>query len=131
MSFGTASLTAVIYAKDVQRLASFYEEALSLLRADEGSDFIVWAADSLDLSIVQVPEAIAASIKITEPPKIREDTPIKLAFQVSNIERVRPTIQRMGGGLKEQGATWSSRGAKHLDGWDPEGNVIQWKQAEA
>lgn len=124
------SLTAVIYAKDVQRLAIFYEQVLSLSRAEEGSGFILLASDGLELSVVQIPEAIATSIKITQPLEIREDTPIKLSFRVSDIERVRPTIQRLGGGLKEQEAAWSWRGAKHLDGWDPEGNVIQLQQGE-
>lgn len=131
MSFGTPSLIAVIYAKDVQRLARFYEEVLSLSRAEERSGFTLLVSDDLELSIVQVPEAIAVSIKLTEPPEIREDTPIKLSFRVCDIERVRPTIQHLGGGLKRQEAAWSWRGAKHLDGWDPEGNVIQLQQGEA
>jgi len=128
MSLGTHALTAVVYARDVRRLASFYEEALSLARAEEGPGFVLLASGSLALSIVQVPDAIAASIEIAAPPEVREDTPIKLSFRVADIERVRPAIQRLGGGLKEQGAAWTWRGAKHLDGWDSEGNVIQLRQ---
>ncbi len=40
------------------------------------------------------------------------------------------SIVRLGGGLAAPGAVWSWRGHVHLDGWDPEGNVFQLRQAE-
>ncbi|MBX3630106.1 MAG: hypothetical protein KF908_09370 [Nitrosomonas sp.] len=131
MSAKPYPFSAVIYAKDAQCLASFYEDMLSLSRVEEGPGFIFLASEGLELSVVQAPAAIAESIRLTDPPEVREVTPIKLSFQVADIKRTRITVQRLGGGLKEPEATWSWRGALHLDGFDPEGNVFQLRQSEA
>ena len=124
-------LIAAVYAKDARRLAGFYLEVLALSRVEEGSTFVLLGSERFELVIVQAPDAVAASIEITEPPEVRIDMPMKLSFSVPNIESLRPTILRLGGGLKSWDAAWSWRSAKHLDGWDPEGNVFQLRQREA
>lgn len=125
------ALTATVYAKDARRLAAFYAEALRLARVEEGASFVVLASDAVELAVVQAPPAVADAIVVTEPPVLREETPIKLSFLVQDIEGVRPTVVRLGGGLAAPEAGWSWRGHVHLDGWDPEGNVFQLRQALA
>ncbi len=67
-------------------------------------------------------------ITITKPPSVREDTPLKPAFVVKDLEVVRAAALATGGHLKPLDAAWQIRGATVLDGWDPEGNVVQFKQ---
>ncbi|MFY9510489.1 MAG: VOC family protein [Rubrivivax sp.] len=122
------AIAATLYARQAQRLAGFYEQVLALPRQIEEAGFVLLASGSIELVVVQAPAAIAAQIHIAEPPALREDTPIKLAFPVPDVEALRPVIERLGGGLKPPAAAWSWRGATHLDGWDPEGNVFQLRQ---
>jgi predicted enzyme related to lactoylglutathione lyase len=123
------ALNAVVYAKDAQRLAGFYGQVLSLTPVESGDGFVRLAAAGCELTIVQAPPAMAAAIVIANPPEVREETPVKLSFAVAGIEALRLLIEGLGGGLREAG--WSWRGARHVDGWDPEGNVFQLRQAEA
>jgi len=122
-------LSAAVYAKDARRLAAFYAAALGLARVEEGASFVLLAAAGIELAVVQAPPAIAEAIVLTDPPAVREDTPVKLSFQVEDVEGVRPVVARLGGGLAAPDAAWSWRGQLHLDGWDPEGNVFQLRQA--
>ena len=124
-------LNAALYAKSAQALAGFYAQVLALPRVDEGDSFVLLASGELELAVVQAPAVLADAIVITQPPQVREETPIKLSFLVPDIEALRPVIQRLGGRLKAPEAAWSWRGARQLDGWDPEGNVFQLRQREA
>ena len=123
--------SVVLYAKDPARVAAFYRQALQLTSAEEGDGFAVLVAPGIELSLVRIPPGIAADIVIAEPPVIREDTPVKASFAVDSLVRVRAAIAGTGGGLREEESAWRWRGALHLDGWDPEGNVVQFRQAEA
>lgn len=121
----------VIYAKDLQRLAGFYQAVLGLKRTDEDQSFVVLDTDAFEIVVIQAPVDIANSIEMASPPVVREDNPIKVSFSVSSIEALRSTVQQFGGALKPTPATWSWRGTLHLDGHDPEGNVFQLRQSAA
>ena len=124
------ALTAVIYAKDARRLAVFYAEALGLERLEEAAGFVLLASSGIELVIVQAPPDVAEAIVVATPPAIREDTPVKLSFQVDAIEAIRPVVTRLGGGLAAADTAWTWRGRRHQDGHDPEGNVFGLRQAE-
>jgi predicted enzyme related to lactoylglutathione lyase len=125
------ALQAVLYAKDARALAGFYAQVLALPRVEEGLSFVRLATAGLVLTVVQAPEQLADGIVITQPPALREDTPIKLSFAVPDIEALRPLIEREGGGLRAASTRWTWHGECHLDGWDPEGNVFQLRQLDA
>jgi predicted enzyme related to lactoylglutathione lyase len=131
MPLRSHALTATVYAKDARRLAGFYAEVLGLETVEEGASFVLMASAGVELAVVQAPPEIADAIVLADPPALREDTPIKLSFLVEDVERVRPVVARLGGGLAAPEAAWSWRGHLHLDGWDPEGNVVQLRQALA
>lgn len=122
------ALNAVVYAKDARRLAEFYGQMLSLPSLESGDGFLRLGAAGYELTVVQAPSAIADHVVIADPPDVRESTPIKLSFAVDDIEALRPLLARLGGGLREAG--WSGRGVRHVDGWDPEGNVFQLRQKD-
>jgi predicted enzyme related to lactoylglutathione lyase len=120
----------VIYAKDKARVQAFYQQALGLAAQHDEPGFSVLRGGAVELSIVRIPDEYAADIVITTPPKLREDTPLKASFQVGSLAQVRVAALATGGYLKPDAAAWRHGGNRVLDGWDPEGNVVQFTQAE-
>jgi hypothetical protein len=55
---------------------------------------------------------------------------LKPTFVVSSLAQVRQAVEATGGYLKPEAGARHFRGHVGLDGWDPEGNVVQFKQAE-
>ena len=77
-----------------------------------------------------ISKAYAQSIEIESPPKRREDVALKPIFVVEDLELVRAAAKAHGGYLKPIKQAWRIRGYIVLDGSDPEGNVIQFKQLD-
>lgn len=118
---------AVIYAKDLDRLVGFYA-ALGLGVDESQGDFAVLIGLGVELSIVQIPESVAAQIEISTPPRARTRTPIKLAFVVASIENSLEATRALGGRIKEDTKRWQFRGHAIQDAVDPEGNVYQLRE---
>ena len=97
-----------VFAKNVNQVSLFYQQALGLK---------VQASD-------------AQSIEIESPPQRREDVALKPIFVVDDLELVRAATKANGGYLKPIKQAWRIRGFIVLDGSDPEGNVIQFKQLD-
>ncbi len=119
---------AVIYVKDLVRMRSFYEACFQLEVADDAHDYCVLESESLTLSLVRVPERIAATIAVSVPPSRREGVPIKLAFGVDSIDVLRTLLAEFGGVVDPVTSQWEFGGGIHCDGVDPEGNVLQLVQ---
>ncbi len=122
--------SVVVYAKQIEPVAKFYRLALDLAAVDEDQDFMVLQGTGIELTVVRIPDHIAADIHVTTPPELREATPIKPSFLVGSLDRVREAVAMTGGQVKHPSAAWRFRGMLHLDGWDPEGNIVQFRQAE-
>lgn len=122
------TLHAVVYALDLARVAAFYEAVLGWQRTENTQSFVLLDGGACELSVVQVPPEVAAGIVLTDPPAVREHTPIKLSFAVADFEAARQAAQAGGGHLKPAAAAWAWRGCLHLDGADPEGNVFQLRR---
>lgn len=118
----------VIFAKNIQSMSRFYQATLNLEVSVAEKSHEVLSNGSIELVIHGIPKKIADSIKITNPPEHRENTAIKPAFVVASLDKVRLACTDTGGGLNPVNSIWDIRGAKVLDGWDPEGNIIQFKQ---
>lgn len=120
---------AVLYVKDMRLMRTFYERCLGMSTAEsEGDDFCILRSDDWNLSLVSVPEAVAATFVITDPPERREDSPVKLAFEVTSIEELCSVVIDTGGRIDPIESAWEFRGYRHLDCLDPEGNVVQLRQ---
>jgi predicted enzyme related to lactoylglutathione lyase len=120
---------AVVYVRDLRRMRDFYEACFGMSVLESGGDeYCVLASEDWSVSLVAVPATIAATWAITDPPERREETPVKLAFEVANIEELRAVITRTGGQADPAGSAWDFRGFRHLDCLDPEGNVVQLRQ---
>ncbi|MEP7026864.1 MAG: hypothetical protein ABJB47_24255, partial [Actinomycetota bacterium] len=73
-------------------------------------EFCVLVSGGWELSLVCVPAAIAATIVITDPPQRREDTPVKLAFEVASVEGLRPVVTGARGHADPAGSAREFRG---------------------
>lgn len=127
----TASALTVIYAQDIARVAEFYARTLSRPIVDRDAGFVLVGDAMLEVAIVQMPAALIAANPLETPPRLREDTPVKPSFLVSDLEAAAAAAAATGGGTKPLGAAWSWRGQLHLDGYDPEGNPVQLRARTA
>ena len=119
---------AVIFAKDFERVARFYEGLLTLNVVHAERDHLVLESEAMQLVIHAVPPRIAESIVIASPPERRMDTAIKLFFTVPSIAAARLSAAALGGELNPPDKVWEARGFRACDGHDPEGNVIQVRE---
>jgi predicted enzyme related to lactoylglutathione lyase len=120
----------VVFAKNKKRVSAFYRQTLGLVATEEQASHDVLHGPGIELVIHAIPRKIAATITLTTPPSVREDTPLKPAFVVKDLEAVRKAAAATGGFLKPADAAWDIRGHTVLDGHDPEGNVVQFKQPQ-
>lgn len=125
------SAGAIVYAKDIHRLARFYAAVADLEVMHEVDDHIVLESEAVELVVVAIPAATAARIVITTPPQRRENTAFKLVFPVPSLAQARATAQAHGGELNPPAKEWSFQGLRVCDGCDPEGNMIQLRELPA
>jgi len=83
---GPARAGLFLYAKDLVRLADFYEAGLGMARLHAAADLIVLQSADIQLVVHAIPAHIAADIVITSPPQKREDTALKFFFTVPSID---------------------------------------------
>ena len=119
-----------IFSKNVEQVSLFYQQALGLkvLASDKTHDLLV--GQNHEVVVHAISKAYAQSIEIESPPKRRDDVALKPVFVVDNLEAVRAAAKVNGGYLKPLKQAWRIRGYIVLDGCDPEGNVIQFKQVD-
>jgi predicted enzyme related to lactoylglutathione lyase len=122
---------AIVYAKDIQRLARFYAELADLEIVHEVDDHVVLESETYELVVVAIPAATAVRIVIATPPVRRENTAFKLSFAVESLAAARLAAQAAGGVLHAPAKEWDFQGMRVCDGCDPEGNVIQVREALA
>ena len=116
---------AVIYAHNVSELHLFYEKVFALKATARESDHVVLSAAAFQLVIVAIPARIAQTITVERPPKLRDQTPIKIMFGVTSINAVRSAARALGGNVLAPEREWEFDGNRVCDGNDPEGNVLQ------
>ena len=120
--------SAALYVKDLDSMRAFYERCFAMSPQHAGKRFCVLASSDWELSLVRVPDHLAAAIVIASPPRRREDSPIKLVFDVADLDHVGGLVVAAGGQIDKADAIWKFRGRLHLDCLDPEGNVLQLRQ---
>ena len=122
--------STVIFAKDVDRVAAFYAAVLDAKIGERDEDYVVIDADGIELVVHRVSLAAAARIEITRPPALRANAAIKPVFAVASVEKARAAAAAHGGAVKPAEEEWTMRGEQVCDGFDPEGNVIQFRQSK-
>lgn len=119
---------ALIYAKNLERLAGFYRRLLALAIIQADLDHVVLGTAGFELIIHAIPADIAGAINISTPPQVREETPIKLLLPIADLSQARTTAVQLGGHLASADREWQSGPWRVCDGHDPEGNVFQLRQ---
>lgn len=119
---------AVVFAKNIGRLADFYSRVAALVVAENEQDHVVLQGEAFQLVVVAIPAHIAARIEIASPPARREDTAVKLAFRVASLAEARTSAAKLGGELNGPESEWLFQGWRVCDGHDPEGNVFQLRE---
>ena len=124
---GPARAGLFIYAKDLARLARFYESLLGMQRVHAAGDLVVLRSPDIQLTLHAIPPHIAASITVSSPPERREDAALKFFFTVPSFTDAAATAPGLGGDvLREQ---WQGPGFRVCNAVDPEGNIFQIRES--
>jgi len=121
----------VLFAKNKKRVSAFYQATLGVRPVESKVSHDLLRGTTYEIVVHAIPRKIAVGIEITDPPTARERAAIKPTFVVKSLEKVRDAAQRTGGFLKPASEAWHFRGCSVLDGMDPEGNQVQFKQRDA
>ena len=116
---------AVLYAKDLERLVSFYVGIGGKPTDGAEGEFAAIATSDAELIILQTPEQIASQIVIETPPVVKVATPLKPIVNVKSINDVVQNLPELGGMLVPGSSQWQFRKSLVQDIVDPEGNVVQ------
>lgn len=118
---------AVLYAKDMDKVAAFYAAVLGLGEVGRDDEHVLLDSRAFQLVVRRIPADVAATIPIASPPARRADAVLKLVYFVSSIADVCASVPAHGGVMDEAAKGWSFHGWNVWDGLDPEGNVIQFR----
>lgn len=114
---------AILYVRDLERVAGFYEACLGLRRLQAGEGYCGLEADGFTLWLVRGRESSTPNHSPTSPPRRRSQVAVKLCFTVQNLNAIRSVIADAGGQFDEH--VWTFGGYHRCDAVDPEGNIIQ------
>jgi len=124
LTVATNAVSAVLFAKSLTRVASFYREVFGARTLDRSDEHESLECEGFHLMVQKIPEALAQSVEISTPPERRERTAVRLDFPVADIELARESARRLGGHVDEQPPPWAGGSTHFYLGYDPEGNVI-------
>jgi catechol 2,3-dioxygenase-like lactoylglutathione lyase family enzyme len=115
---------AMIFVKDLDRMADFYTNTLGLKPIEETrmQNWVEFDSGNARFSLHAIPSEIAQTIQISSPPRPREQNPVKLSFEVDDIESERQRLELLGTTIIRR--PWGA-----YDGVDPEGNVFGLRSA--
>lgn len=120
--------SAVIFAKNLAKLVSFYEQLVPMTVLHSYQDYTVLDSQTMQLVIHAIPPQFAEQLDITEPPELRTNMPIKLCIPVASLATARATAANVGGQLYAPEQEWQAGSFRACDGYDPEGNIIQFRE---
>lgn len=126
---GPAAAGVLIYAKDFQALARFYEQVLDMQRLHEDEHIIVLESAALQMLIHALPAEIAARVQVGKPPQRRADVALKFFVTVPAIAEAASVAQALGGQVFDE--RWQGPGFAVCNAMDSEGNVFQLRETLA
>jgi catechol 2,3-dioxygenase-like lactoylglutathione lyase family enzyme len=119
---------AVLFAKNLDRVAIFYSVVLGLSEANRADDHILLESPGFQLVVHRISGGGPAAGDIAAPPARRATAAFKPVFFVPSISRLREVAETHGGVMEPVDREWSFNGVTVCDGLDPEGNVIQFRE---
>jgi catechol 2,3-dioxygenase-like lactoylglutathione lyase family enzyme len=111
---------AMIYVKDLPRMAAFYGDTLGMKPIEETrmNEWVEFDAGNSRFALHAIPSQIADQCEITSPPQPREKSPVKLIFEVDDVASECARLESLGVTIVRR--QWGS-----YDAIDPEGNIFQ------
>ena len=122
---------AVLFVADVGRLRDFYRQvaAMELVHSELGHAIL--EVQGFQLVIHQIHGETATQPNESGHVSVRDDSYFKLCLPVMSIAAARSIANSLGGSIKTTEHEWQANGILACDGHDPEGNVIQVRQADS
>ena len=118
---------AVLFAKDPERVATFYSAVLGLTEANRADDHILLESPGFQLVVHRIVGGDSVKPESDSPPVRRVGAAFKPVFFVPSISRLRSVASAHGGAVEPPDREWSFDGVTVCDAADPEGNVIQFR----
>ena len=126
---GPAQSGLLVFAKELDRVAHFYESILGLSRLKDSEELVVLQGQDIQLLVHAIPPQIASGIQISSPPQRREDTALKFFFTVPSISATKIAAAELGGEVFPE--LWDGPGFRACNACDPEGNIFQVRESAA
>jgi predicted enzyme related to lactoylglutathione lyase len=123
---GPARAGLFVYAKDPERLCTFYASVGGMVRLHQTDDLTVLESPDIQLLVHRIPPHIAAEIVVHSPPERRENTALKFFFTVPSLAEARQLAAALGGEVFNE--NWRGPGFVACNACDPEGNIFQVRQ---
>jgi predicted enzyme related to lactoylglutathione lyase len=124
---GPAKAGLFLYAKDLARLAGFYESVLGMTRIHASDELVVLLSPDIQLVVHAIPPQIAQTITITSPPQRRANVALKFFFTVASLGAAEEAARGLGGEVDAE--EWQGPGFRVRNACDPEGNVFQLRES--
>jgi predicted enzyme related to lactoylglutathione lyase len=124
----SSSVSATLFAKDLEKVAAFYAGALNLERTFSDAHHWVLSCRGFELVVHQIPKHVADGIIIRQPPERRASGSVRLNFPVHSIADSRRIAQSLGGQIDDTPPQSAGPNADFFLGYDPEGNVFKVSQ---
>lgn len=115
-----------IYAKDLSKLASFYQQVFGCTIQHGDDEMVAMNCNVLQLVVHRIPQDIAQGIIIESPPIKRDNTALKFFVTVDRIETTRQLARKLGGDVFDE--NWQGPGFIVCNAMDCEGNVFQLRE---
>lgn len=124
---GPARAGLFIYAKDLERISTFYQSLLGMTRAHTAPELVVLRSPDLQITVNAMPAHVAAQVEILSPPARRDNAAYKFFFTVPSLAGAAEAAAALGGEvLTEQ---WRGPGFVVSNAVDPEGNIFQVRES--
>jgi predicted enzyme related to lactoylglutathione lyase len=117
-------VSAVLFARDLQRVGEFYEKALGMRREHFDAEHIALDCHGFSLIIHQIP-AHLINASMSAACDRREDAALRLSIPVTDVDAARRAAQLCGGCIDSSPPAWATATARVFLGHDPEGNVLK------
>jgi predicted enzyme related to lactoylglutathione lyase len=121
---------AMLYVKDLERMKRFYGDLLAIEATNENwtNEWASFDTGDVQFALHAVPAGITEHIEIASPPLLRESAPVKLIFEVKDVEGELDRLMALG--VQTLRRPWQ-RSGEACDAVDPEGNIFQLRSSGA
>ncbi len=125
---GPARTGVLVYAVDVERMATFYQRVLDAVVLHADAEHRVLQSADTQLIIHAIAPPYRDAITIATPAVPRETQAIKPFFTVARLDQAEQTAVAAGGQV--WGPRWPGPGMQVSNVCDPEGNIIHLRQLD-